>query len=109
MAIIIIEGSADAVRAYANTMRNAQIAQGKGALIVNAPGEDHPVRHQIEKIIAGVQLPQPAPEDLAQIPWKPQAIVLVPKSLEPALKAFEEVCPGFTKHFGPVKRARAPE
>lgn len=80
-------------------LRTAQIAAGKGALIVQPVGKDHPVEGQIEKIIDGVAFD---PErKLKETPWKKDAAVIVSDLKD--LKAFDEAAPGFSKHFGPIK------
>lgn len=100
MTIYHVEGKdADGV---ANTLRNAQISAGKGALLVTAKGEPE---HQIEKIIVGEPLVAGTPA--AEISWKPGSVVICPGKLVDKLAAFEKLVPGFKKHFGPVTKISA--
>jgi hypothetical protein len=88
-------------RAQADDLRNSQISQGKGALIVDEKQDGEP-RHLLEKIIAGMPLLEPTPAD--KIPWKKDPLViLVGKSAPKALEHFEKLVPGFKRMFGPVK------
>lgn len=83
----------------ANAMRNANIAQKKGALLVREDC-DGGNKELLEKILVAVEFdPQVAVE--AQ-PWKPDSVIILVGTAASKLNEFETMCPGFTEFFGPV-------
>jgi len=103
MSIIVINSSdPNANEVIATSIRNSQISQGKGALIVRA-GADHERRHQLEKIIVAKALPSDGtPVPAENIPWKPDSTVVVMSSDLFVLEEFEELVPGFKEALGPI-------
>jgi hypothetical protein len=99
MIFVIKAAKAEVANQLANALRDSQIAAGKGALLVNPDIKEHPVQHQIEKIIDGALFSPDA--KLKEVPWKKDALVIVYD--EKDLKAFDEAAPGFTKLHGPVQ------
>lgn len=84
----------------AAAVRNSQIGQGKGALIVRA-GDDAEPRHLLEKIIVAVALPEDgAPVAAEDVPWKPESTVILVGGAEDFLEVFESLVPGFNDLFG---------
>lgn len=90
----------------ANSVRNTQIGQGKGALIVRKSQTDNrgnppEPRHLLEKIIVEMALPadgKPIPAD--EIPWKNEPAVILTGGEVDILEAFEAIVPGFNQMFG---------
>lgn len=87
--------------AYANSLRDNQLRQHKGALLVreDCDGDDP---HLLEKILDGVKFNPAVPVE--KQPWKPESIVILVGKASSKLAAFEKLLPGFEKHFGPVKK-----
>jgi hypothetical protein len=106
MAIMVISGKPADVRQMAGMMRDAQISQGKGALLLLKPGtargQEHALEHQLEKIIDTQRFVKGMKAD--DVPWKPDTMIIVPKTEEDVLSKIDEICPAFTRHFGPIKR-----
>jgi hypothetical protein len=84
----------------ANAIRDNRISSGCGALLVNPDFEEHPVQHQVEKIIAGAPIHPAA--NLARVPWKKDSVVLAIGD-DAALKEIEAFAPGFIAAHGPVR------
>jgi len=98
--IAINTGNPDTDEVLANSVRNSQIGQGKGALILRA-GETGEPRHLLEKIIVAEALPEDGtPVPAADVPWKDDATVLLVGGAESFLAAFEALVPGFNELFG---------
>jgi len=109
MPIIHITGPAKSGKSLmGNSMRNTQISNGKGALLVDDTQEGE-ARYLLEKLIDGDHLgaisgdgpaiPRPAKD----VNWKPEpAIIFVGDKIK-LLDEFEKIVPGFTKMFGPVR------
>jgi hypothetical protein len=103
MSITLIKGASQTGKSLiANALRNNQISFKKGALLVDEACDGEP-KILLEKILVGVQLPQPAPEDWAtSLPWKPNPMIILVGDKDALLETFEEMLPGFTEAFGPV-------
>lgn len=102
MAITIINGPAQSGKSrLANALRNSQITQGKGALLVD-DSCDGEVKPLIEKLLVGVELPAEPPADLSTLPWKEDCLVILVGWKASMLKSFEKALPGFREFFGPV-------
>jgi hypothetical protein len=100
--ITVIEGPPESGKSLlANSLRNAAISSGRGALLIDdhADGE---ARHHLEKIIAGDVFVPGTPAEAVR--WKNDPQVVLVNSGEQRLAEFESICPGFTKRFGPVSR-----
>jgi hypothetical protein len=83
----------------ANALRNANIAQKKGALLVREDC-DGGNKELLEKILVAVEFDAQTP--VASQPWKPDSIVILVGAAASKLDDFEAMCPGFTEFFGPV-------
>jgi hypothetical protein len=114
----------------ANSMRNTQITNGLGALLVDEDQEGEP-RYLLEKIVAGVSLGKEAgfgpavPRPAADVPWKgwtapiltedgisetefirqDPLIIFVGDKIS-LLDEFELITPGFLELFGPVREMK---
>lgn len=100
--ITVIEGPPQSGKSVlANSLRNAAISSGRGALLIDdhADGE---ARHHLEKIIAGDVFVTGTPA--GEVRWKNSPHVILVNSGEQRLAEFESICPGFTEKFGPVSR-----
>lgn len=86
---------------FANTMRNQNIHQMKGALLVREDC-DGEVNRLLEKIIVADKF-VPGEKDIAEINWKPDPVIILVGTASAFLAKFEEACPGFTEFFGPVR------
>ena len=86
--------------AIANAIRNSQIGQAKGGLLVNGKTDAEP-KYLIEKLIDGDPLPD-SPTPASKIKWKPEGVVVLIGPTIGLLDTFEKLVPGFGKHFGPV-------
>lgn len=101
-------------------IRNSQVGQAKGGLLVKEPTDADP-RYLLEKIIvakplyddgAGLQpLQANAPATGAKlfakasdVPWKKEAMVILVGETISLLDTFEELLPGFVKQLGPVTK-----
>lgn len=102
MPITIITGPAKSGKSrLANALRNSQITNGKGALLVDDTN-DGEIKPLLEKLLVGVELPKKPPADLATLPWKDDPLVIVVGAKASILDEFEARLPGFKKFFGPV-------
>lgn len=100
MPIVHFAAHSKQARQAADDLRNARIAQGKGALIVDEKQGGEP-RYLLEKIVAGASLAEPV--DAAKVPWKKEPLVILVGAKAPRiLEHFETIAPGFKKLFGPV-------
>ena len=104
MSIVKITGPAKSGKTLlANALRNNQVSQKRGALLIDEQTEGELV-HMVEKIIAGAVLVPGTPAD--KIPWKPEsAVILVgdrASMLSSILYDIEKMVPGFTATHGPV-------
>jgi hypothetical protein len=115
MSIVIIRGDkATGKTLIANALRNNQIANKRGALLVDEdqPGEIKPL---LEKLLVGVPLPTPPADaddgararwredfDINALPWKAEPMVILVGGKEAVLDQFEEAAPGFKKLMGEV-------
>lgn len=102
MPITIINGPAKSGKSrLANALRNSQITNGKGALLVDDTS-DGEIKPLIEKLLMGVELPETPPADLSDLPWKEDPLVIVVGKKARILDEFEAALPGFKEFFGPV-------
>jgi hypothetical protein len=103
MPIIKITGGAKSGKTFiANALRNSAIANGRGALIVDEQ-TDGEFNALVEKILAGVGLPDPVPLNWADtLPFKKEPVIIFVGSAVERLAEFEEKLPGFTEKFSPV-------
>jgi hypothetical protein len=102
MSIVIIKGKPETGKTLiANALRNNQINNKHGALLIDELSEGD-TDILLEKIIVGVNVPTEAPKDLNEIPWKPNAMVILIGEKSDMLDVFEERLPGFKKHFSPI-------
>jgi len=96
--IILIKGPAKSGKStIANAIRNSQIGQSKGCLLLDetTTGE---LNHLLEKIIIGV----PFTEGMKDIPWKKEAMVVAVNDKAELLDEFEKMVPGFREQLGPI-------
>lgn len=102
MSIVIIKGKPETGKTLiANALRNNQISNKHGALLIDE-GSEGDTDILLEKIIVGVNVPVEAPKDLKDIPWKPNAMVILIGEKVEMLDVFEARLPGFKKHFAPI-------
>lgn len=87
-------------QAYANSLRDNQLRQHKGALLVREDC-DGGNKELLEKILAGVVLDTSIPVD--EQPWKPESMVILVGKASAKLSEFEAMLPGFADYFGPMK------
>lgn len=100
MSIILIKGPPKSGKStLANALRNYQIANGRGALMVDEAGDADP-KALLEKIISAAQLPAGA--DVKAVPWKPNSAVILVGGQDKLLATFEKLVPGFTAYFAPI-------
>ena len=117
MSIIHIVGPAQSGKSLiANSMRNTHIGKSQpadgifyGALLVDDTHEGEP-RYLLEKLLLGGSLGALAgdgparPQSADKVKWKTETLVIFVNDKIELLENFEELAPGFTKMFGPVKR-----
>jgi hypothetical protein len=102
MPITVINGPAKSGKSrLANALRNSQITNGKGALLVDDTN-DGEIKPLLEKLLVGIELPRKPPADLSTLPWKDDPLVIVVGAKAGILDDFEAALPGFKKFFGPV-------
>lgn len=98
--IVFISGPHDQAMELAKALRNVNIAQGKGALVILQPnGEEHTITQQIEKILDGMPLHGGA--DITGLKFKRDPMILLTEETYPLLDEFEDILPGFKERFGP--------
>lgn len=103
MPITIIKGPAQSGKSQlANALRNSQITNGKGALLID-DDNDGDIKPLIEKLLLGVELPNPPPANLKKLPWKDDPLVIIVGAKESILKKLESALPGFIEFFGPIR------
>jgi thymidylate kinase len=101
--IIIIEGPAKSGKTtIANALRNSQIGQGKGALLIDED-QNGELRHQIEKIMDGKPLPNENVQ-ASELKWKSESMVIVVNAKQSVLNDIEAMVPGFKAIHSPVVR-----
>jgi hypothetical protein len=101
MSITIIQGQSKTGKSLiANALRNNQISNKNGALLVDDTS-DGELDVLLEKLLVGVNLPAVV-DNLAELPWKPEPMVILVGDKASLLDAFEARLPGFTAFFGPV-------
>lgn len=99
MSICIIKGPAQSGKTLiARALRNNQISNKKGALLIDEDqlGELH---IQLEKIIDGVPYNL---KNWQSLPWKADAMIITVGDKAKVLDEFEKMMPGFKERFGPV-------
>jgi len=104
MSITIITGESGTGKTLiANALRNNQISNQKGCLLIDET-QDGALDTLLEKIIVGVNLPHPddMPIDLNLIPWKTDPMIILVGEKQSMLADIEARVPGFTDKFGPV-------
>jgi len=100
--IFIIEGPAKSGKTtLANALRNSQISQKKGCLLVDED-QDGDLDILLEKIIVGEKLGDKP--DVAKIPWKPESMIVFVNAKQSLLKDIETRVPGIIELLGPVKK-----
>ena len=103
MSIVIISGAAKSGKTLiANALRNNQISNKKGALLIDETN-DGGLKPLLEKILIAIQLPAEIPADWAsKLPWKHDPMIIVVAEKQKMLLEFERMLPGFNEYFGPV-------
>lgn len=103
MAITIIKGPEKSGKTQlAHALRDSQICNGKGALLID-DDNDGELKPLIEKILDGTELPDEPPADLSKLPWREDPLIILVGDKAKMLKTFEAALPGFNKFFGPVR------
>ncbi len=103
--IICIEGPAKSGKSIiATALRNSQISQRQGALLIDDKADVSELNHHIEKIIDGEPL-VPGTE-ASKIKWKKSPLVVLVGSERSTklLAEIEKLVPGFSKVMGPVTK-----
>lgn len=99
MSICIIKGPAKSGKTLiARALRNNQISNKKGALLIDED-QTGELNIQLEKIIDGANFDAKVWKSL---PWKLDAMIITVGDKDKVLDEFEEVMPGFKEFFGPV-------
>lgn len=103
MAIVKITGASGTGKSFvAAALRNNQISNGHGALLIDEQNEGE-LDIMLEKIIVGVNLPKEIPKNWAEIiPWKPNSSIILVGEKVSLLGDIEKRLPGFTDVFSPV-------
>jgi len=103
MAIVIIKGKKGVGKSsIANALRNSQIGQGKGALLIDED-QDGELKYLIEKIMDGQAIPDEVPEDWAEsLSFKPDPVIILVNEKAKELDNIELMLPGFKAKFAPV-------
>lgn len=101
MSITLIQGPSKTGKSLiANALRNNQISNKNGALLVDdTSGGELDVL--LEKLLVGVNLPAVV-DRLHDLPWKPNPMVILVGDKASLLADFEARLPGFAAFFGPV-------
>lgn len=99
MSICIIKGTEKSGKTLiANALRNNQISNKQGALLIDED-QNGDTDILIEKIIIGEKFDS---NRWKELPWKPNSMVILVGEKESMLAEFEEMMPGFAEFFGPV-------
>lgn len=102
MTILVIAGPPKSGKSMiAAALRNNQITLGKGALLIDEQQEGE-LQHQLEKIIIAEPLKPGTPA--ADVPWKPDPLVILVGAKANTLEQIEALAPGFTEALGPTLR-----
>lgn len=100
MSIIFITGTPGSGKTtLANALRNNQISNKKGALLIDEANDGDPVP-LLEKILNGVALRPGVPAN--EQAWKPDCSVIFVGAQSSMLDTFEMLAPGFAALHGPV-------
>jgi hypothetical protein len=101
MSITIIQGQSKTGKSLiATALRNNQISNKNGALLVDeSSGGELDIL--LEKLLVGINLPAVV-TNLAELPWKPEPMVILVGDKAALLADFEARLPGFAAFFGPV-------
>lgn len=101
--IIFLKGnSPKEMRLMGDAIRNTQISNHRGALLIDDDSKDAEAKPLIEKLINGAPLIQGV--DLSSLPWKENpTIILIGDTGAAKLKELEAAAPGLTDYLGPVK------
>ena len=105
MSIMIISGPKGSGKStLANALRNEQIRNGKGALLVDDDQEGE-IKPLVEKLLKGVEFPvDDPPKDLKSLPWKDNPMLIVVEGKRKFFEELEDFCPGLAKIFGSASR-----
>lgn len=96
--IIKIKGPAKSGKTtVATALRNSQVGQGKGCLLIDETTEGD-LNHLLEKIIVGI----PFEEGMTDIPWKKESMVIFVNDTDKLIEEFEKMVPGFVEQLGPI-------
>lgn len=108
MSIVIITGKSKSGKSLvANALRNNQVSNKQGALLIDE-NNDGANNHLLEKIIVGVPLPEVIPANWADtIPFKPKSMIILVGDKQSKLQDFEKILPGFCEKFGPIYTLQA--
>lgn len=99
MSICVIKGPAQSGKSLiARALRNNQISNKKGALLIDED-QNGELNIQLEKIIAGDNFNT---KTWKSLPWKPDAMIITVGDKDKVLDEFEAMMPGFKEFFGPV-------
>ena len=103
MSINIITGPSKSGKTLiANALRNNQISNKKGALLIDENNDGEP-KILLEKLLVGAPFPEVVPNNWgADLPWKNDPMIILIGDQEEMLAIFEKMLPGFVDHFGPV-------
>lgn len=99
MSIVIIKGPSKTGKSLiANALRNNQISNRKGALLVDED-QNGDMNILLEKIIVGANFNV---EKWKELPWKNEPMIILVGAKHEYLPTLETLMPGFTEFFGPV-------
>lgn len=107
MIIHLVGPVSDATTLIANSLRNSQVGQAKGGLLVHDGAGGEPL-HLIEKLVAGDPELPPAPliagTPAEKINWKREPMVILVNDRIKLLDEFEAIAPGFVEQLGPITK-----
>lgn len=99
MSIVIIKGPSKTGKSLiANALRNNQISNKKGALLIDED-QNGDMDILLEKIIVGENFNAAKWKEL---PWKNEPMIILVGGKHEYLSKLESLMPGFTEFFGPV-------
>lgn len=103
MSIVLIKGASQTGKSLiANALRNHQISNQSGALLIDESNDGN-LRILVEKLIIAEPLPDVVPSNWADtIPFKKNPMIILVGNKDSFLQDAESLLPGFIDKFGPI-------